>query len=83
MFKKHLKQVMQPSMGIKKASRKGLVQQERFTTLPKNESVKIHQFENISQQTMASILAISSSTVPNIIKRFIKSGEISVHKEQG
>ncbi len=38
---------------------------------------------NIPQCPIAKALQISSSTVPNIIKRFRETGEISVHKGQG
>ncbi len=38
---------------------------------------------NVPQRQIAKALQISSSTVHNIIKRFRKTGEISVHKGQG
>ncbi len=38
---------------------------------------------NVPQRQIAKALQISSSTVPNIIKRFRETGEISVRKGQG
>ncbi len=38
---------------------------------------------NVHQRQIAKALQISSSTVHNIIKRFRKTGEISVRKGQG